>query len=111
MDQEIQNLMAELIMLRTKEKDYVSLEDQIRCLRQRYINLGIDHEEEVRELHTKNDNAKDTLDERAKEIDELHEEQLQADRDYHELKQDYIALNTNLGDKEAELAKYRTEFT
>lgn len=40
MDIEIQQLMEELIMRRTQQKDYQSLEHQVRCLRQRFENLG-----------------------------------------------------------------------
>lgn len=44
MDEEIQQLMEELIMRRTQEKDFRSLEDQIRCLRTRFDNLGQEHQ-------------------------------------------------------------------
>jgi hypothetical protein len=43
MDEKIQELMEELIMRRTQEKDFQSLEDQIRCMRQRFENLGNTH--------------------------------------------------------------------
>lgn len=53
MDEEIQQLMEELIMRRTKEKDYQSLEDQIRCLRQRFQNLEHDQDDISREQKQK----------------------------------------------------------
>jgi hypothetical protein len=42
MDEEIQRLMEELIIKRTQQKDYQSLDDQIRCMRQRFENLKYD---------------------------------------------------------------------
>jgi hypothetical protein len=45
MDEEIQRLMEELIMRRTQEKDFKSLEDQIRCLRQRFDSLGTEYQD------------------------------------------------------------------
>lgn len=35
-DHEIQNMMQELQAHRKKERDYTSLEDQIRCLKRRF---------------------------------------------------------------------------
>ena len=40
--------MEELILRRTQQKDYQSLENQVRCLRQRFENLGDQQKEEVR---------------------------------------------------------------
>ena len=54
--------MEELILLRTNEKDYKSLEDQIRCLRTRYENLGVDHENEVIDLENQGDQLKHNID-------------------------------------------------
>ena len=53
MDEEIQNLMEELIMRRTQERDYQSLEDQIRCLRQRFENLGNENQNAARDQSDK----------------------------------------------------------
>ena len=43
MEDEIRKLMQELLLRRTQEKDFKSLEDQIRCLRTRFDALGKDH--------------------------------------------------------------------
>ena len=53
MDEEIQSLMQELLLRRTQEKDFKSLEDQIRCLRTRFDALGKDHSDISQEQSTK----------------------------------------------------------
>ena len=47
MNEEIQLLMEELIMRRTQQKDYQSLENQIKCLRVRFENLKMVHANEL----------------------------------------------------------------
>lgn len=76
MDEEIQRLMEELIMRRTQEKDFRSLEDQIRCLRQRFDNLGNDHAENSKQL-TNDESARERLiTELSAKVDEMHFQRL-----------------------------------
>lgn len=49
MDDEIEHLMHELILRRTQEKDFKSLEDQIRCLKMRFDALDRTHKEKESE--------------------------------------------------------------
>ncbi len=38
-DSELQNMMLEIQEHRKRERDFTSLEDQIRCLKKRFYNL------------------------------------------------------------------------
>ena len=111
MDDEIQRLMEELIMRRTQEKDFKSLEDQIRCLRHRFDNLSADHQDSQQSQQYRESEREQQIEELSKEVDQAHMQQLQDQNEYNELKNDYIQLNEQLGQREGELADLRSECT
>jgi len=76
MDEEIQRLMEELIMRRTQEKDFRSLEDQIRCLRQRFDNLGNDHVETSKQLTDDETQRERQITDLSAKVDDMHFQRL-----------------------------------
>ena len=111
MDEEIQNLMEELIMRRTQERDYQSLEDQIRCLRQRFENLGNENQNAARDQSDKENDRERQIAELSQQVDEMHFQRLADQKEYAALKSEYIHLNEMLGHREAELADQRQKCT
>ena len=49
MDEELMQLMESLIIKRTEQRDFTSLNQQIKSMRQRFENLKIQHEKEIQE--------------------------------------------------------------
>lgn len=98
-------------MRRTQERDFQSLEDQIRCLRQRFENLGSDNQKAARDQSDKENQRESEIQDLSQRVDEMHYQRLNDQKEYGRLKQEYIHLNEVLGDRESELANLRQECT
>eukprot|EP00347_Sterkiella_histriomuscorum_P024325 403331522 len=106
-EKEIQRMMEEIQEHRRKERDYTSLEDQIRCLNNRFkaLNDGEDDEEQDLKQHLEDQAAEI---EHLKQILEDLRLQIKAKKRQHDgLKEHYIQLYHVEGEKNAELATLR----
>ena len=72
MNEEIQLLMEELIMRRTQQKDYQSLENQIKCLRVRFENLKMVHANELQNEAANEQKRESMIQQLSNEIDQMH---------------------------------------
>ena len=73
MDEEIQRLMEELIIRRTQQRDYQSLDDQIRCMRQRFENLKYDQEREINHGKEEVVAREKAIELSSQKVDDMHE--------------------------------------
>ena len=106
-DSDLQTMMQEIQEHRKRERDFTSLEDQIRCLKKRFYNL--DATEQDDEDKMRQDITKQTL-----QIDGMREEMQELRSQIHSSKRDNGSLtdkNTKLhymvGEKNEELAALR----
>lgn len=110
-DSELQTMMQEIQEHRRRERDFTSLEDQIRCLKKRFYNLDATEQDDEEAL--KQEVQKQTL-----QIDGMREEmhglrsQIQSSkRDNSSLNDKNTQMHYLEGEKNAELAALRGDTT
>ena len=103
-DSELQNMMLEIQEHRKRDRDFTSLEDQIRCLKKRFYNLDLTEAEDE-------ENLKQQIIEQGLEIDNLKGQlqhirsQIQSSKKSgSSLQERNVKLYHQEGEKTAELA-------
>lgn len=110
-DSELQNMMLEIQEHRKRERDFTSLEDQIRCLKKRFYNLDAteqDDEDKLKQAVIAQGIQVDSLRE---QMQELRTQIQSSKRNNGNLNEKNTRLYHLEGEKNAELASLRGDTT
>ena len=100
-------MMHEIQEHRMKERDFTSLEDQIRCLRLRFDQLESNENDEEEMIKQQLDESNEEIDKLKQMLEEMRGQIKNKKKQHESLKEQFIALYHVEGEKNADIATLR----
>ena len=110
-DSELQNLMFEIQEHRKLDRDFTSLEDQIRCLKKRFYNLEVTEADDEEQMKQKVIDQGRVIENLREELQVVRHHIQTTKRTGTSLQEKSVRLHHQEGERNAELALLRGDTT